>query len=187
MADGRVAVVNTAKSISEVHCPHKEASAARGLALITVGDSLRGEPSIASSLYGMLPKSALDNVCRFDLGPYINCLNDCLPGHVAAIIIDNTQNGTAAGTVSLIDLSAMLDRAAIMNVSSSHGFALAHELRIAKTCGTLPKRVILLGVEIDPVDWTKKLSPVLEAKLPQLVENLSLLVTKVLETLSRAV
>lgn len=154
-----------------------------GLALITIGNSLRGDDGIAARLSSMLPAGM--DVCKYDLGCYTGLLSDCLSGHKAAIIIDSTQNATAPGTVSILDLRAMLDRATILNVRSCHGFSLADELRIAKNNGTLPKRIIFFGVEVDAVEWTERLSRTLELKLPQLVNNLSLLVTKVLETLQR--
>ncbi len=177
--------MNTAKTISNGHCQHSHQAEPSGLALITVGNSLRGDDGIGSSLCDVLPESVMKDVCRFDLGSYTGYLHECLVGHKAAIIIDSTKNGTAPGTVSLMDLAAMLDRATVMNVSSCHGFSLADELRIAKHYGTLPKRLIFFGVEVDAVDWTERLSSALEQKLPQLVQNLSVLVSKVVETLKR--
>jgi hydrogenase maturation protease len=178
-------VMQSVKRLDNAHCAHKVLKEPSGLALITIGNSLRGDDGLASVLCNMLPESALKDVCRFELGTYTGFLSDCLSGHRAAIVIDSTQNGTAPGSVSIMDLGAMSERATIMNIGSCHGFSLAGELRIAKQDRTLPKRVVFIGVEVDDVDWTENLSRTLEVKLPHLARNLSLLVTTVLETLRR--
>lgn len=174
--------MQSARILVNAHCAHKEMAKPSGLALVTIGNSSSREDGIASRLCNMLPEAALKGVCRFNLGSYTGFLSDCLSGHKAAIIIDTTKNNTAPGTVSIMNLSAMLDRATIMNIKSSHGFFLADELRIAKQYGTLPHRLIFFGVEVDAADCTKTVST---ANLPQMVRNLSLLVTTVLETLRR--
>lgn len=166
-------------------CLHDALPNLSRLALITIGNSLRGDDGIAARLCDALPDSASRDVCRFDLGPYTGFLKDCLYGHQAAIIIDATQNGTAPGTVSIIDLDAILQREAIINLNSCHGFSLADELRIAKQYDALPEQIIFFGIEIDKVEWTDKLSTKLENTLPQLVQDLSHLIEKVAERLKQ--
>lgn len=185
VAAGPATIMKKAKAISRAHCPHQEEEEPCGLAIVTIGNSLSGDGLLAS-LCNMLPAAASNDVCKFDVGSYKGCLSDRIAGHKAAIIVDSTQNGTAPGTVSLMDLSSMLNRATVMNFSSCHGFSLSDELRLAKHYGTLPNRLIFFGVEIDAVDWTDKVSPALQAKMPHLVNNLSLLVARVLETLKRS-
>lgn len=166
-------------------CLHNSLPQPSRLALITIGNSLRGDDGIAARLCDALPESALLDVCRFDLGPYTGFLKDCLYGHKAAIIIDSTQNGTAPGTVTIIDLDAMLEREAIINLNSCHGFSLADELRIAKQYGALPEQLVFFGVEVENVDWTENISTKLQDMLPLLVQDLSHLVIKVAERLKQ--
>ncbi len=180
-----VAVMECVRVSSDVSCPHKSTAEPCGLALITIAEPSATDAGIASSLCDVLPASALKDVCRFYLGSVTGTLDKCLPGHRAAIIIDTTQNGTAPGTVSIMDLRTMLDRAAIMTINSHHGFSIAAELLALKPYGTLPKRLIFLGVEVKAVDPADNSRIALDVRMPELLNGLSLLVTKVLETLNR--
>jgi len=159
---------------------------AEGFALITIGDALGADECIPTKLCDQLEKStALKDICRFDLGPHTDSLSECLSSHKGAIIIDSTQNGTAPGTVSIMDLGAMVERTTPINIRSCHGFSLADELRATKRSGRLPKRIIFFGIEINDVEVGDKLNSKLAAKLPLLVNNLSLLMTKLLETVKK--
>lgn len=166
-------------------CHHGIKPQPEGLALITIGNSQREDDGIAEALCDALPESALKGVCRFDLGSFTGYLGDCLCAHKAAIIIDSTNNGTGSGTVSIVNLGAVLDQASPMKIQSCHGFSLADELRLAKKFKNLPKRIIFFGIENSRTSWKNKLSSDLQARLPHIVEKLSLLVSTVLETLKR--
>ncbi len=169
---------------SQPTCPHTGLETATGLCIVTVGNSLRGDDGIAAALCDKLPDRVLPGVCRFDLGSYTSYLADCVRGHKAAIIIDSTCDGLSPGSVSIIDLTALLDGPEV-EIKSTHGFSVADELRLAGQLGVLPKRIIFFGVEIGEVNWKEKISPALESKLPHLVSNLSFLVERILEALRK--
>lgn len=166
-------------------CRHSANVEPDGLALITIGNQLKGEHDIAAALCDILPEADIKDVCRFDLGSYTGFLADCLAGHKAAIIIDSTSNGTAAGTMSIVDLSLALDRAKPPIIQSRHGASLVDELRLTKQAGKLPKRIIFFGVELSDSNGTEPVVAVLKQPLEDTVKKLSLLVSKVLETLKR--
>lgn len=166
------------------NCPHSGLESATDLCIVTVGNSLRGDDGIAAALCDKLPERVLSGVCRFDLGPYTSHLADCLQGHKAAIIVDSTCDGQSPGSVSIIDLSTMLEGPDV-SINSTHGFSVADELKLAGQLGVLPKRLIFFGVEIGEVNWKETISPALESKLPQLVSNLSFLVERILEALRK--
>jgi hydrogenase maturation protease len=177
------------EKISSMQCSHTKLGKAEGLALITIGDSLRGGDGIAINLCDQLEEStALQDICRFDWSPQSGFLSECLSSHKGAIIIDSTQNGTAAGTVSIMDLGAMVERTSPMNIRSCHGFSLADELRLTKRSGRLPKRIIFFGIEVNELmrgNGGEKLSSKLTAMRPRFVNSLSLLMTKLLETVKK--
>ena len=175
--------MQVARLLSNLECEHFHSDVAGGLALITVGSSLRGDEGLASALSQSLTKDRCKPVCRFDLGSYSGALYECLIRHKAAIIIDSTNNGTAPGTVSILDVSYILSQPEPLSISSCQGLMLSEEVRLAKKRGRLPKRIIFFGIEIDKADWNEKISAEVETKLPKLVSRLSLLVTKVVETL----
>lgn len=166
-------------------CKHANLLDPQGLALITIGNTLRGDDGIAAHLCDTLSENDLKDVCRFDLGTYTSYLATCLAGHRAAIIIDATNNGTAPGTVSILDLNQLLDRTSPLSIKCCHGFSIADELRLVKRQGRLPKRIIFFGVEIDCVEYDTKLSAPLKSTLAHLNGNLSRLVSQVLSTLKR--
>lgn len=165
-------------------CRHSELESPAGLCIVTVGNSLRGDDGIASALCQSLPETVLSDVCLFNLGPYTSYLSDCLKGHKAAIIIDSTCDGLSPGSVSIVDLHALLEGPNV-NINSSHGFSVADELKLAKQLGNLPNRLIFFGVEIGEVNWKETISPALKEKLPLLVSNLAFLVQRILETLRK--
>ncbi len=129
---------------SPSRCQHSELVQPAGLCIVTVGNSLRGDDGIASALCENLPATVLSDVCVFNLGTYTSYLSDCLKGHKAAIIIDSTCDGLSPGSVSIIDLHALLE-GPNLNINSSHGFSVADELKLAKQLGSLPIRLIFLA------------------------------------------
>jgi hydrogenase maturation protease len=164
-------------------CPHTSLANPDGIALITFGNSLRGDDGIASALCDILPANTLKTVCRFDLGSYTGFLADCIANHKAAIIVDATKNDNTIGTISILDLNAVLDKKDNLNLKASHGVSFLDELRLARVQNNLPKRIILFGVEIGNTNWQEKLSPELQKIMPALSTKLSYLITIVLEAL----
>ncbi|MFA7339933.1 MAG: hydrogenase maturation protease [Candidatus Obscuribacterales bacterium] len=171
------------KSISDKVCNHSAAAHSGGLALVTIGNSLRGDDGIAQRVCDALEPALLARVCRFDLGTFTNLLGDCLAGHHSAVIVDATKSGTAAGNISITDLSVMASGswAAPLKCPSSHGLSLLDELILTNGRIALPKQIILFGVEVSDVDWAAQLSPTLEKCLPSIANSLSRLVVSTLE------
>ncbi len=176
--------MQVARLLSNLECKHSDNEHAGGLAVITVGNSLRGDHGLAAALSKSLPEDLRKSCCRFDLGSYSGFLQECLIRHKAAIIIDATNNGTAPGTVTMLDVSYILTQAEPLKINSCQGLMLSEEVRLAKKRGRLPKQIIFFGIEIDKADWNEKISDDVQRKLPQLVNRLSFLVSKVAKTLS---
>jgi len=175
----------TTKTLTYHQCRHAKGGEPGDLALITIGSAFRGDQGIAPALCNVLSDRMLVGVCRFDLGSHIGFLPDCLANHKAAIIVDSTINGTRPGTVSILDLGTVLDQNTPINITSSHGLSIVEELRSARKNRNLPKRIIFFGVEVGQIASSNGLSRDLQRKLPGLVDSLSLLVAKALETLKR--
>ena len=165
-------------------CHHSQAEHASGLAIVTIGNSLRADDGIASALCDQLPHETMVDACRFDLGTYSNYLSECLKGHKAVIIIDSTCDGRSPGSITIVDLNSLLE-SSTLDIKSTHGFSLLDELKLAKEQDLLPPRLIFFGVEIGEINWKESISPALQEKLPQLVKNLAFLVQKMLEALRK--
>ena len=165
-------------------CSHASAPVPNGLVLVAIGNSLRGDDGAAARLAAMFKKLPLsERVCCFDIGIYTGYLGKCLSGHKAAIILDATQNGTAAGTVSIMDLRKWLERKSLTGVSarSSHGLSFGDELRFAAKTDSLPETMIFFGIEAGGDCLSDKLSENLERKLPNVLSSLSGLAKSLLE------
>jgi|AGTN01.1.fsa_nt_gi Hydrogenase maturation protease. len=134
------------KTLETNKCCHHGLSEPGGVAVITLSDPER-DSSFGEALCNELDSSKLNGVCRFDVSYLEQHLGDYLCGHSAALIIDSTDNGTKAGTVSLLDLGLPKDKCKKMQVPSSHGTVIASELSRVHEQGNFPDRVILLGVE----------------------------------------
>ncbi|HEY9715692.1 MAG TPA: hydrogenase maturation protease [Chroococcales cyanobacterium] len=166
-------------------CSHNLEDSQAGLALVTIGNSLRSDDGVALALCDALPHRIKSTICRFDLGSHIEHLAACLKGHHSAVVVDSTQNGSEPGTVSILNLALLLESTSPLRVESCHGLSLADELRLAKREVRLPDRLIFFGIEANDVSWSESLTPALQQKLPGLVKHLSSLLEKILESLKR--
>lgn len=166
-------------------CNHSGSDKPKGLAIITIGNSLRTDDGIAAALCDALPHHSLRGVCRFDLGVNTSGIGHCLTGHKAAIIIDATCNGVDTGTVTLLDLNAAISKRTSLEIKSCHGLSLFDELRLAKQTIELPERMVFFGVEVSDTHWSDGLSQDLQGEIPTLTKGLSKLVHRIMETLNK--
>jgi hydrogenase maturation protease len=167
-------------------CHHSGSAGEKGLALVTLGNPLRGDDGVAARLCDSLPDSVMENVCRFDLESNSSQLADCLSGHQAAIVLDATSCGATTGTITLVDLNAAMQRTSALAIESSHGLSLLDELRLARASAfPLPSKMIMFGVEVADVNWGSGVSHELSQELPALSSRLALLIMKVMETLTK--
>lgn len=173
-------------TLSSAECGHKDHAKTHGLVIVSLCGILNDDQGLPSCLCRSLPETSLENVCHFDLSPHHGCLAACLSTHRAAIIVDSTQTGAPKGTVSIMDLSALMDKTTPIKINTSHGLSLAKELRLAKRSGKLPTRLIFFGVEVGGSNGQDEMFDLaLDERLPLTISNLCLLVGKVLETLKR--
>jgi hydrogenase maturation protease len=80
-------------------------------------------------------------------------LVDDLCGAELAIVVDAMRTGGAPGRVAELAPDALASGAAL----STHGFGVAHALRLADALGRTPVRVRLVGVEVERLEG--ELSP----------------------------
>lgn len=167
------------KTLVSSYCPHAGSAEANGLALVVIKDE--GPNGSCPDL----EKSYLENACFFQLRPKNGQLANCLGGHKTAIIVDSVSNEPANTTISITDLSALLQKATPLTIDSDHGFYLSKELRTLKKSGKLPERIIFFGAERGKLGAVFAEGSAVSDKLTQVRSTLSLLVSKVAETLKR--
>ena len=82
------------------------------------------------------------------------------------ILIDAIRSGAAPGTRHRLDMG---DVAGIGAPRSSHGFGILSAIELARALGDMPARLLLRGIEVDPL-WTGfSLSMAVAGALPSLV------------------
>lgn len=92
-----------------------------------------------------------------------------IKGAETAILVDAVQSGAEPGTIHLLaesDLGAFL-----AGSNSAHGWGVAETLALGKHVDpvSLPKQIILIGIEIEQVELGAGLSPTVAAAIPAIV------------------
>lgn len=150
------------------HCNHLDHVGNGFLAVINIA----GENS---TVFDDLPKCYIKDVCIFNLNNTDSQLTTLLENHKAVLLLDSTHNGKAPGTISIIDLGALIRKhSASPVISSNHGPGLLKELRNLEEKQALPNRIVLLAVETDE-----------ESQTNTRIKNLSQLICKAAEALKR--
>lgn len=124
-------------------CPHKNPNVAQGLVVIAIEDP---QHSFLGNFCSGLADPTLENICRYIINAESDDLATYLKDHKAAIIIDSAADGCPPGTVSLMDLGAMVEKSTPLRINSRHGFYLARQLRHLKKSGGLPHRILFFAV-----------------------------------------
>jgi hydrogenase maturation protease len=165
-----------ARSAEKSACCLHTRDAPEGLAVIAIGNDLRRDDGVARVLCRNLPQRVVAQVCIFDLGPFTAALKDCLTNHKAAIVIDSIASGAPPGSVTIVDLSEMLNAASPIRLKCSHGLSLFDELQVAARSVPLPRTITLFGVEAADAGYGMQLSQALSDALPQLNLQLAMLI-----------
>lgn len=158
------------------HCRHGSAGSRGRLALVTIGNTLRGDDGIAQAVCNALGEAIAKSVCRFDLGTHTNLLPLCLAGHDTAIILDAVATGGTPGSLTILDLTHPARACSAGNISATHALSLVDELKIAGRAGCLPGKTLFFGIEVQDAGWGKDLSEALRSRLPVLARELERLI-----------
>lgn len=167
-------------------CKHQLDSHHPGIAVIAIGNTLRGDDGVGMALMRSLRNKFSTDICCFDLGPYSSYVSKCLSGHDAAIVIDSTGNGTSPGTITVLDLAASLKFNRLTHLNSSHGASLADELRIAASTHKLPANLIFFGIEGGQTTDAAGLSEGLNQSMPDIADRFLQLLTLVQAKVARS-
>lgn len=142
------------------------------ISVIALGNTLRGDDGVAASLLDMIEEEHETGLSRHKLGLHCELIGDCLRDCDAAIIVDATKSGFAAGTVHEVDLIPLIASATTPAALFCHGLSFIDELLIVARMQPLPEKLIFFGVEIAASDWGEGISPELSQRLPGLKSRL---------------
>ncbi len=90
-----------------------------------------------------------------------------LPAVDKLVIVDATAVGGEAGSVYRFGAEDLGEQEM---VTSPHQSSLSMALKTMKYAGVEPKKVVIIGVEPEEIDWGLELSPSVQNKLPRIVE-----------------
>lgn len=140
--------------------------------VLGLGNLLRRDDGLGVHAIEMLAERELPPIVTLQDGGTPGWgLVDCLQGWPRAILVDAAQMGRAPGSwqrLSLDDLSSEAGQPFL----SLHEPGVVEGLNLARALKTLPEEVILYCVEPECIDNGTGLSPVVEAALPELVEDI---------------
>jgi hydrogenase maturation protease len=89
-------------------------------------------------------------------------------GAEGVILLDAVSSGAAAGTIHHVDVSVSRAPAKFFS-SSTHGIGLPEAIEISRLFGTLPRQLLIIGVEGEDFSTGVGLSVAVKAALPGLI------------------
>lgn len=161
-------------------CKHSASEAASGIALIALGNELRGDDGIAQLVCRSIDNKMLDHVCYFDIGTASVYLGNCLLKHQSAVIVDAVESENPSQNSLILNLKEVLLANNVMDLSSSHGISFIDELKLFYK-NTQPKSLSFFGIFCDKQNWQHAISHHMQNKLLQLKIELESHLTEVIE------
>ncbi|MCX6641655.1 MAG: hydrogenase maturation protease [bacterium] len=89
-----------------------------------------------------------------------------------AILIDAMRSGQPVGTIVRFDASIKPLPQEFARVGSTHSFGVAEAIELSRTLGTLPRQVIVFGIEGESFENFKPLSPEVAAAIPEVIKRI---------------
>jgi hydrogenase maturation protease len=143
--------------------------------VVGIGQSLRGDDALGLEAVRRwrrsYPRTAGDSRVRVEVSelPGLSLL-DMIADSQAAVLVDAVCSAAPAGTLHLLTTD---DPAAFAEGSASaHGWGLAETLALGRTvlADALPRRITLIGVEMEQVQLGQGLSASVEQAMPHVAE-----------------
>ena len=140
-----------------------------GTLVIGLGNSLRGDDGVGMRIAALLTSQTLPEGIEVAQGgtPGLELVN-WMEGWQRVIIIDAADVGRQPGEF----LRFTLDEGYLLGDDqhlSIHAAGLRDALLLAEVLGTLPKEVIVYGVQPAHLDWVDALSPEVEQAIPRIL------------------
>lgn len=95
-------------------------------------------------------------------------------GRDFVILVDAALSGAAVGTVHRFDAAETEIPAGLFHYSS-HQFAVAEAVEMARVLGRLPRRLLVFGIEGGDFSYSQELSPEVAEAVDRVVEEIAAL------------
>ena len=141
--------------------------------VIGIGNAFAGDDAIGTLLTGRLDFNHSRIVEVIEAGLSGVNLLDLMEGAEAVILIDAIHSGQTPGTIHRLEIPRDLK---VLNApgwnspsSSTHSFGLGESLTLGATLGTLPQKVIVIGIELRHTTPGENPSPEVNQELGNLI------------------
>jgi hydrogenase maturation protease len=139
--------------------------------VIGVGNEFRRDDGFGIAVARELRKRALPGVVVLEQSGEGAVLMDALDQAGSAWIVDAARSGADPGTVHRLDTATDKVPSGFLNYSS-HDFAVAEALEMARILGRLPDRTVVYGVEGAEFGEGPGLTEPVQARVQDLVDRL---------------
>jgi hydrogenase maturation protease len=136
--------------------------------VIGVGNEFRHDDAV-----GLIAARRLRElgVAAEEVEPGVAILADRWNGVDGVVLVDAVSSGAAPGTIHQLDVSASPVPSRMFK-DSTHALGLAEAIEMSRLLGTLPRRVMILGIEGEDFSYGVGLSTTVEGALSRLVQLL---------------
>jgi hydrogenase maturation protease len=138
-------------------------------AILGVGNLLMKDEGIGVHVARACEQLCLpENVEVIDGGTSIE-LASLVEGFDRLIVVDAAMAGGRPGQIHRFSLEE-IDQGD-SPLLSGHEFGIAQALGSSALVGNAPEKIVIVGVEPKEIDWGLELSPELENKIPEIIDN----------------
>lgn len=160
----------------------QKTKSASSIAVVAIGNTLRGDDGIAQALIAKLPPELASSLEIIDLGIKTQQINECTEDFAKIVIIDASAPAGSPGKVTIVDLvgkDIYSRNQLVSKTSSTHGLSVADEIAIHNLANkNNQKQIYLFAVEICNHEFGQLLSEELIEQLPKVRTQLLQFLTK---------
>jgi hydrogenase maturation protease len=151
-----------------VRDPLPEARDRAALRVIGIGNAYRGDDAVGLAVARALRTGAPAGVEVLELEGEPTSLIGAWEGCEAVWLVDAVSSGSPPGTVHRVDAIREPVPAAFARTSTHH-LGLPEAVELARAVGSLPRRLVVYGVEAASFDAGEGLTPAVEAAVERVV------------------
>jgi hydrogenase maturation protease len=140
--------------------------------VVGIGNDFRGDDGAGIIAARLLRKSSLNGSEVVEMNGELTGLLEKLDGCDTLIVIDAIQSQSPPGTIHRFDAS-QIPLPDNRNRRSTHGISLGSVIELARVQKTLPRRVLVFGIEGASFEHGARLTPSVETSVRDLVEELT--------------
>lgn len=137
--------------------------------VIGLGNALRHDDGVGPAVARRLGPLVAGRAEIVVLDGEASRLLDAWEGAELAVVVDAVRSGAPPGTVHRVEVGA--EPLPHESPASSHGLGLAAAVELGRSLGRLPAQVVVYGVEVVDTEAGAGLSPVVEAAIDDVVDQ----------------